>query len=126
MLVTNPPYSGDHIERLVAFVARKKKPFALLVPTFVVKKPYHKTLLEPMRPFFLVPRSRYVYVPPKGLRGKKASDTHKKTSPFTSMWHVWADEVANVCDAVFRAARDGEMAIDVCRSKNAVRDLRRK
>ena len=90
ILVTNPPYSGDHMEKMVQFLARKKKPFAFLVPNFVVKKPYHRTLLEPSRPFFLLPKSRYVYLPPKNFREKKKSDTHKKSSPFVSIWHCHA------------------------------------
>ncbi len=126
VLVTNPPYSGDHIEKMCAFLGKRKKPFAVLVPNFVVKKPYHKTLVEPLRPFFLVPRQRYIYLPPAGAREKKASDTHKKTSPFVTMWHCWSDNVQQVCDEVFRKVRDEKMEIDVCRSKNAVRDLRRK
>ncbi len=126
VLVTNPPYSGDHMERLVAFLAARKQPFAILVPNFVVKKPYHKTLLEPLRPFFLVPRARYIYLPPKGAREKKASDTHKKTSPFVTLWHVWSPNVAPLCDAVFQKAKAEQLRFDVCRSKNALRDLRRK
>jgi hypothetical protein len=39
VLVTNPPYSGSHIERLVSFLAARRLPFAVLVPNFVVKKP---------------------------------------------------------------------------------------
>ena len=34
VLVTNPPYSDDHMEKLVRFVARRGKPFALLMPNF--------------------------------------------------------------------------------------------
>jgi hypothetical protein len=126
VLVTNPPYSGDHIEKMCAFLARRKKPFAVLVPNFVVKKPFHKTLVEPLRPFFLVPRQRYIYLPPAGAREKKASDTHKKTSPFVTIWHCWMSNVQQVCDQVFRKVRDDQLQMDVCRSKNTLRDLRRK
>ena len=31
VLVTNPPFSGDHIEKLMAFCAKKKKPSFLLM-----------------------------------------------------------------------------------------------
>jgi hypothetical protein len=123
VLVTNPPYSGDHMERMCAVLAERKLPFAVLVPNFVVKKPYHKTLIEPLRPFFIVPRQRYVYLPPPGAREKKASDTHKKTSPFVSMWHCWGKDT---CDEVWRKAKENKLQVDVCRSRNAVRDLRRK
>jgi hypothetical protein len=126
VLVTNPPYSGSHIERLVSFLAARRLPFAVLVPNFVVKKPFHRTLLEPLRPFYLVPRIRYVYLPPRGARDKRASDTHKKTAPFVTQWHVWAPDVAPLCEAVFQRAKREQLRFDVCRSRNAIRDLRRK
>lgn len=126
VLVTNPPYSGDHMERLCQFLEHKKKPFALLVPNFVHKKPYYRQVLEKWRPFYVVARKRYVYVPPAGFREKKASDTQKKTSPFVTFWHLWAGHQHNlrVQNEVYKTLRSGEL--DLCRSKNALRDLRRK
>ena len=40
-LVTNPPFSGDHIERLLAFCHSSKKPWAILMPQYVSKKGYY-------------------------------------------------------------------------------------
>ena len=40
VLVTNPPYSGDNVERLLAFCKSNDKPFALLMPNWVYMKPY--------------------------------------------------------------------------------------
>ena len=37
VLVTNPPYSHDHIERLLRYCATCKRPWFVLVPNFVVR-----------------------------------------------------------------------------------------
>ena len=34
LLMTNPPYSGDHVDRLIFHVVAAKRPFALLIPTY--------------------------------------------------------------------------------------------
>lgn len=67
VLLTNPPYSADHLERLCDFLSTNTGYVALLVPNFVHKKPYHKKL-ENFH--YLVPFKRYVFAPPKGLRQK--------------------------------------------------------
>lgn len=40
VLVTNPPFSGDHIPRLLDFVAQCSQPSFLLIPDWVAKKPF--------------------------------------------------------------------------------------
>jgi hypothetical protein len=94
VLLTNPPYSGTHIEKLLKFTAGdlgsgkstgrnsktehgrgSSKPFLLLLPHFVYTKDYYKNIY-PSRmedgsqnqfssPFFLCPLSRYSYLPPQ-------------------------------------------------------------
>lgn len=84
ILVTNPPYSVDHIERLVSFVIEKRKPFALLLPTYVLGKDYWIKGVETLasHPFYCVPTKRYVYEPPSWARSIT-------TSPFLSAWFCW-------------------------------------
>jgi hypothetical protein len=104
VLVTNPPYSGDHVERLMEFVTSRRfgnRPWCLLLPNWVHKKDYYIRATSPRssnknhnnskprcQPFYLIPRKRYVYLPPKGFRQAKKSDVHKKASPFVSMWYI--------------------------------------
>lgn len=38
VLVTNPPYSSNHMERIVDFCAALDKPWLMLVPNFVYAK----------------------------------------------------------------------------------------
>jgi hypothetical protein len=42
VLVTNPPFSGDHMARCVSFAVSACKPFFLLMPDFVSEKGYFK------------------------------------------------------------------------------------
>mmetsp|Transcript_2972 Transcript_2972/g.6059 ORF Transcript_2972/g.6059 Transcript_2972/m.6059 type:complete len:316 (-) Transcript_2972:1857-2804(-) len=132
LLVTNPPYSGDHIEKLMKFITSKafgNRPWLLLLPNWVHKKDYFLTATRNIHPFYIVPRKRYVYLPPKGFREAKKSDIHKKSSPFISMWYIWGGTKA-VNDKLLasfkgsKIARDG--SCDMARSKSALRDLRRK
>ena len=76
VLLTNPPYSGQHIERLLSFCVSSSKPWAILVPSWVYAKPYFKD----ENVFFLIPkRGRYAYVAP-------FEDTCRVTAPFPSIW----------------------------------------
>uniref|UniRef100_A0A7S3JQ37 Uncharacterized protein n=1 Tax=Aureoumbra lagunensis TaxID=44058 RepID=A0A7S3JQ37_9STRA len=129
-LVTNPPYSGDHIDRLLQFCLKSSKPFFLCVPLWVHKRP----LLQKARqkPIFISPRKRYVYQPPPHLREKKKSDTHKKTAPFHSIWIIWAgsqnetDQLARyLFNNFFSPRKNDDAAPRLARSRSQLRDLRR-
>jgi hypothetical protein len=41
VLLTNPPYSGEHMSKLLSFVAKNSKPFLLLMPTYVANESYY-------------------------------------------------------------------------------------
>lgn len=38
VVVTNPPFSGDHITKILSFCARRSKPWFLLLPNYVYLK----------------------------------------------------------------------------------------
>jgi hypothetical protein len=139
VLVTNPPYSSDHVEKLLRFVtspAFGDRPWFLLLPNWVVKKEYYDQIVlsKGVAPMYVVPRKRYVYLPPPQYRPSKASDTHKKSSPFVSLWYVWGgtrsrtDTLAKEFYRHQQQHQEGadSFACDLARSKSALRDLRRK
>ena len=97
VLVTNPPYSGDHKERILRFCARSGKPWALLMPNYVATKQYYSDIVGGTsggggdrqssggdeEPFFIAPRdAKYQYTHPEG--------TGHADSPFDSIWFVRA------------------------------------
>ena len=89
-VVTNPPYSGNHVERILRFCAASGKPWFLLVPNFVYTNSYFAEALRGAasgaRPCFLVPRrERYEYMVPRGVR---RAAVEVKTAPFLSFWFV--------------------------------------
>lgn len=45
-MVTNPPFSGDNMERALAFAAKCGKPWALLLPDFVARKAYFSSTFK--------------------------------------------------------------------------------
>jgi hypothetical protein len=99
VLLTNPAYSGDHIPRLLDFVASeviaKGRAFALLMPAYVCAKDYFARAVERHPQLgemaFLCPRKRYVYWTPAGLRSKRqahSSALGNRTSPFVTFWYL--------------------------------------
>lgn len=46
MLVTNPPFSGDHLSRLFTFLVQRRKPFAVLCPDYIAKKAWYVKLVR--------------------------------------------------------------------------------
>lgn len=82
VLVTNPPYSGDHKEKALRFCLASNKPFCLLLPNYVANKAYYldaiASLPESQKPFYLVPAQKYEYQHPQG--------TGHDSSPFFSVW----------------------------------------
>jgi len=134
VFITNPPYSEDHIEKLMRHVSSPSfgsKPWLLLMPQYVHKKEYYinattKNRTRPINPFYIVPKKRYIYKPPANFREKKDSDVHKKSSPFVSMWYIWGgSEKRN--GELMNAFRNSCVmnTCDLARSKSALRDLRR-
>jgi len=45
IVVTNPPYSGDHVARMCDFLVRNNKPFLCLVPVYVLHHPAWRELV---------------------------------------------------------------------------------
>lgn len=59
VVVTNPPYSGDHVEKLLRWCRSNRKPFLLLMPSYFATKPYYGEALEDSsQMLYLFPRKR--------------------------------------------------------------------
>ena len=84
VLITNPPYSEDHVPKLLEFATKEAKPFFLLMPNWVYTKDYYGRITDPHGMFYISANERYMYTTPKGRRQKKSA---KYTSPFPSLWY---------------------------------------
>ena len=91
LLMTNPPYSGDHVDRLISHVVAAKKPFALLIPTYYLGRDVWRRAASQLTPdpFYVCPHRRYAYLPPAWARDAAAART---TAPFTTAWFCWRPE----------------------------------
>ena len=108
VLVTNPPYSGEHMERILEFCksqskTNKKKAFFLLLPHFVYTKDYYQRALSGNSNananasyssffYFLVPEIRYAYIPPAWVAERSGASKalvkgKETTAPFPSFWY---------------------------------------
>lgn len=83
VLITNPPYSQDHIPKLLNYCLNDSKPSFLLVPTYVLRKGYFNRILDAnVYTIFLAPQhGRYSYHSPKFSRIKTG-----RTAPFKTIW----------------------------------------
>eukprot|EP01052_Picozoa_sp_SAG31_P019469 SAG31_NODE_1419_length_8430_cov_2.658024_8_plen_239_part_00 len=93
VLVTNPPYSGDHLRRIFEFaISTPNRPWLLLLPWFVVRKDWYRRAFasggaqENRAVVYLVPRRRYFFQPPGGLSDKMTGSA-RKTAPFETFWY---------------------------------------
>lgn len=107
VVVTNPPFSADHIERALRFCVTQNRgrPWLLLLPNFIYKKRTcaQEIGLSPSPPLFLVPASTYTFWSPG--RNFKTGPAHHKaaldgqalpgkpTTPFECMWYICASGV---------------------------------
>jgi hypothetical protein len=73
VLMTSPPYSGDHIKRLVEHCTKSATPWIFLMPDYVHRKQYYQPLLEKSDPFFLIPGKTYQYM---AVSGSRSDNTH--------------------------------------------------
>jgi len=92
VVVTNPPYSGDHVEEIIRFCCKQAKPWLLLLPNYVYRKDFFEPALRsgarPVMPFYIAPTQRYYYWSPKGLsRSNPKVRGDGRTSPFVSFWY---------------------------------------
>jgi hypothetical protein len=138
VLLTNPPYSADHLEKISRHVAASGKPWLLLVPNFCYMKEWWRSATRrvqqvPSRsvpPFFIAPHERYMYRAPNGVAAangavRKSSESIQ-TSPFVTFWHcggfgaqtedmtrAWSvSEAANGCTLAHSAAAIPQKAMD--------------
>ena len=98
ILITNPPYSGDHFDKLKSFLSTNKKPHLLLVPNHFQ--------VDHEKYTFLKPTERYHYWTPRGMRPSEESKKRKhrnlmlgsRNSPFPSKWCVSLEPVVSKSD----------------------------
>ena len=96
-MVTNPPYSGEHKQKLLTFLMNRriKKPFALLLPAYTVTKSYWRDFVTETEKrnrkqnaesankssfLYILPSTSYNYDHPEG--------TGHKVPPFYSAWLI--------------------------------------
>ena len=80
VVVTNPPYSADHMEKCFRFCAQENnsKPWFVLVPNFVHTKNYYEGAVGKQTPSYVVPKKRYYYFPPAwAMATAKSRHRHK-------------------------------------------------
>lgn len=109
MLVTNPPYSGDHKARCLQHCAASGKPWLLLIPSYVATKDYYKLALLGSaahaggEPFYIVPHENYEFHHPEG--------TGHADCPFSGVWFVHCGTHTQTVYEGVKAQRGGGVAV---------------
>jgi hypothetical protein len=87
LLLTNPPYSDDHVDNLLQFCKYQSKPYALLMPNWVARKRDYALIDQPL--FYLSPVEAYTYVMPSWVEGRQEHvGEDGKTRPYFSSWYI--------------------------------------
>jgi hypothetical protein len=101
VLVTNPPYSEDHIHRLLEFVVGteivNQRPVCLLLPNWVSRQPeYEERFVNPVAQkqfelFYLSPLEPYTYTMPSWVHQEDRPEhvgASGETTPYLSSWYL--------------------------------------
>ena len=90
VLLTNPPYSDDHIERLLDFVINQNdKPFCLLMPNWVARKAEYKSITKDTNLIYLSPVAPYTYTMPTwNVKPVHVDKITGETTPYFSSWYI--------------------------------------
>lgn len=139
VILTNPPYSGDHFDKLLQFLSTNNKPALLLLPEHFSKN--KSSLYLPTKFCFMTPPERYHYWTPEGMRPdhyekekkkqekkgkkrKKQNQQHKnlvlgsRNSPFASHWFICMEPIMRNASFVSLATNmegeDGIQLVDGC------------
>ena len=94
-ILTNPPYSGDHIQRSLTFACRSQKPWAFLLPSHIMLRPWCQELFSQRKVFYLVPHSRYSFEVCGGRGGGEGTKTQppgQQHVPLVTMWYICVGE----------------------------------
>jgi len=136
VILTNPPYSGDHFHKLLTFLQNNNKPALLLLPEHFSKN--KSTLYKPDNFCFLTPPERYHYWTPEGMRHPKQKDGSSKkrkqhcnlvlgsrNSPFASHWFISLEPIMSN-DELVSLVNDGKervKLVDGCRLYRKEEDI---
>ncbi|KAL9189729.1 hypothetical protein ACHAXT_009404 [Thalassiosira profunda] len=122
VVVTNPPYSGDHFDRLLQFLSSNRKPALLLLPEHFSQS--KSPLYSPDDFCFLAPPERYHYWTPEGMRPEQQSKKRKqhknlvlgsRNSPFFSHWFIDMEPVMPNNEFISMVERGVVKLIEGCR-----------
>ncbi|CAK9030280.1 Pentatricopeptide repeat-containing protein [Durusdinium trenchii] len=90
VLVTNPPYSQEHVDAIFRFAAKSKRPSCLLVPNYTIETKLFERLFKKKKLIFLGPERRYVYRSPPELRPSLRNKQRKYVAPYVTLWVLTA------------------------------------
>lgn len=96
VVVTNPPYSADHIRRAMMYCVRSKRPWAMLLPCNVFQRSWYQEVTKDHSVLFVAPHARYSFQVPvlgHGGGGERTADAH---TPLTTVWFVGGLTVATL------------------------------
>jgi len=124
VLVSNPPFSGNHVEGILRFAVKSRRPFALLLPDFVCRKVYFQEIVAGGTPIALIaPTEPYRFWAPgradKGIRGR-AIVPKAHGLEFGCVWVCcfWSFQ-----KKVIRWWRKGERSESFCKLYTSANDL---
>lgn len=87
VLLTNPPFSGNHIKRNLSYAVLSGKPWAILMPSNVFLRPWFSSIVGGRDVIYVAPHERYAFEV-SSSSGIKASVQEELHIPLVCMWFI--------------------------------------
>jgi hypothetical protein len=123
VVLTNPPFSGDHIKRALVYVQKSKKPWAFLLPSNVFLRPWFEELFACDSIYFIAPHTRYSFEAPS------TQTTTESHTPFVTMWYIggidFNPHLTSVLQEMWRASSRNSQATLATSAEELPRRIRK-
>lgn len=79
LLLSNPPYSGDHIRRCIQYSVKSKKPWLLLLPSNVIHRQWFVNDIKNYNIMYIAPYEKYIF---------EVNETNISHIPMVTIWFL--------------------------------------
>lgn len=79
LLLSNPPYSGDHIRRCIQYSIKINKPWILLLPSNVMHRPWFNEVIKNYSILYIAPLEKYIF---------EVNNTNISHVPMVTIWFL--------------------------------------
>ena len=92
LLLSNPPYSSDHIRRCIQYSIKSEKPWLLLLPSNVIHRSWFNQEIKDYNVLYIAPYEKYVFEVNNSSNSDENEENDRNTNlkhiPMVTMWFL--------------------------------------